>query len=75
MRAYRARHRAEVPAGVGGRRHRAQTVYECSGCDRRYLGEQRCEDCNLFCRSLGPGGECPRCGEPVAISELIGPPA
>lgn len=72
MRAHRARHRAEVPASARGRRPRATTVYECPTRDSRYLGEQRCEDCGIFCRSLGPGGECPRCGEPVAISELIG---
>lgn len=72
MRAHRARRRAEVPAGVLARRLRAETVYECPRCEARHLGEQRCPECNLFCRSLGPGGECPCCGEPVAISELIG---
>lgn len=72
MRAHRARHRAAVPVGVRDRRPRAETIYECPGCEARYLGEQRCAECNLFCRSLGPGGECPRCGEPIAISDLIG---
>jgi rRNA maturation endonuclease Nob1 len=34
---------------------------------------RRCEDCNLFTRRLGPGGECPHCGEPVLASELADP--
>jgi hypothetical protein len=48
------------------------TVYECPTCEARYLGEQRCEDCNTFARRLGPGGPCPCCDEPVAVSELLG---
>ncbi|MBY0309294.1 MAG: hypothetical protein K2Q09_11175 [Phycisphaerales bacterium] len=72
MAAHRVRHRAELRAGAPDRRPAAETVYECPECERRHLGEQRCADCNLFCRSLGPGGECPCCGEPVAISDLLG---
>jgi len=72
MRAHRARHRGEVPAGATAKRPKAETVYECPECEQRLLGEQRCEDCNRFCRSLGPGGECPCCSEPVVISDLIG---
>ena len=75
MAAHRARQRAEVPAGFLGPLPRAASVYECPRCEARYLGEQRCPECNLFCRSLGPGGECPCCGEPVAISDLMGSPA
>jgi hypothetical protein len=47
------------------------TVYECDSCGARYLGEQRCDDCNTFCRRLGPGGPCPHCDEPVAITDII----
>jgi len=36
----------------------------------RYLGEQRCESCGVFCRLVGPGGECPHCGELVAVEDL-----
>jgi predicted amidophosphoribosyltransferase len=50
---------------------RSDTVYECPSCGVRYLGEQRCPDCQLFCRRIGPGGNCPHCDEPVAISDLI----
>lgn len=50
---------------------RSATVYECPSCGTRYLGEQRCPDCRQFCRRVGPGGRCPHCDEPVAISDLI----
>lgn len=50
----------------------AQTVYACGACDQRFLGERRCDDCNRFCRRLGPGGECPHCEEPVLLAELLG---
>jgi hypothetical protein len=46
------------------------TVYECPSCDQRYLGTQRCDDCNTFCRRIGPGGPCPHCDEPVAHADL-----
>lgn len=46
-------------------------VYECSSCEARYLGEQRCADCNRFCRVVGLGGACPHCDEPVAVADLL----
>ena len=52
---------------------RSDTVYQCPNCDARYLGVQRCEDCNIFARRLGPGGQCPCCDEPIAISDLFNP--
>lgn len=68
MAAHRARKaRERVPE----RAPRSATVYECPECERRFLGEQRCAECNRFCRSLGPGGECPCCTEPVALADLI----
>jgi len=57
-----------VPPGVS----RAATVYECPACGTRLLGEQRCADCNVFCRRVGPGGPCPHCEEPVAVADLLG---
>lgn len=24
-----------------------------------------------LCRSLGPGGECPCCGDPISLAELV----
>ena len=70
--AWRRRHSspkelAPLPKGV----LRSDTVYECPSCGSRYLGEQRCPDCQLFCRRVGPGGRCPHCDEPVAVADLV----
>jgi len=46
------------------------TVYECPDCEIRYLDERRCPDCNLFCRRIDIGGNCPHCDEPVTIGDL-----
>ena len=46
------------------------TVYECPECETRYLGEQRCADCNTWCRRIGTGANCPHCDEPVTITDL-----
>jgi predicted RNA-binding Zn-ribbon protein involved in translation (DUF1610 family) len=48
----------------------AAAIYECPGCGERQT-TRRCQDCNLFTRRLGAGGECPHCGEPVLIDELL----
>ena len=50
----------------------ARTVYECPACEMRFLGEQRCPDCHVFCRRLGLGGSCPHCDEPVTLADLLG---
>lgn len=50
---------------------RIATVYECPSCGTRYLGEQRCPDCQQFCRRIGPGGRCPHCDEPVTLDDLL----
>jgi hypothetical protein len=47
------------------------TVYECPACETRFLGERRCAECNRFCRSLGLGGACPGCDEPIVLAELL----
>ncbi len=39
----------------------------------RYLDEQRCAECNLFCRRIGGGGPYPHCDEPVAAADLLDP--
>jgi hypothetical protein len=49
----------------------AHTVYECTTCDVRYLGEQRCPECNHFCRVVGLGGACQDCDQPVLLSDLL----
>jgi hypothetical protein len=73
--AYRRRQAAGAPAipppPPGG--VRVRSVYECTGCGERYLGQQRCDDCDRFCRRVGLGGECPHCGEAVAVGDLIDP--
>jgi len=74
--AHRRRHRAPDAPEVlppPSQPRRSHTVYECPSCDERSLGEQRCDDCNTFMRSLGLGGLSPCCGEPVTIEELLNP--
>ena len=70
--AWRRRHstRKALPPGPESD-PRPGIVYECPSCGARNLGQQRCPDCQLFCRRIGPGGYCPHCDEPVAISDLI----
>ena len=55
--AWRRRRAAPRPAQPA----KIDTVYECPQCQARYLGVQRCEDCNTWCRRLGAGGPCPHC--------------
>ena len=50
---------------------RPATIYECPSCGTRYLGDQRCPECQQFCRRIGPGGPCPHCAEPVALADLL----
>jgi predicted nucleic acid-binding Zn ribbon protein len=52
------------------RSRREHTVYECSDCEQRLLGQQWCPDCQRPARRLGPGAECPACGDPITISDL-----
>jgi hypothetical protein len=67
--AWRRRRAAPVEPVVA----KADTVYECDGCGERYIGQQRCEICNLWCRRVGPGGCCPHCDDAVALNDLIDP--
>lgn len=72
--AHRLRHRSDEPPEVSApppAPRRSRTVYECPSCDRRALGEQRCEDCGIFMRRVGFGGQCPCCDEAVTIDELL----
>ena len=80
QRAYRLRH-VDLTAGDRAartaelRRRRLlvpQTLYECPTCGERYLGEQRCSDCQRFCRRVGLGGACPHCDQPILVAELLG---
>jgi hypothetical protein len=49
----------------------AHTIYECTECDVRYLGERRCSECNHFCRVVGIGGACQDCEQPILLSDLL----
>jgi hypothetical protein len=68
--AWRRRHPAPIPVLPTGS-PRAATVYQCSACETRYLGEQWCPECQRPCRRVGPGGLCPHCDEPVAMADLL----
>ncbi len=68
--AWRQRHHPVAPATQPSPAPRSASVYQCPACDARYLGCQRCEECNQFCRRLGPGAPCPHCDEPVAVADL-----
>jgi len=71
--AYRRRHAAAdtTPGVPPSRSRREQTIYECPACETRYLGNQCCSECRVFCRRVGAGGLCPECGEPVAVADLL----
>lgn len=70
--AFRRRQQPSQPPLVLPRKPpKAVVVYQCPECEERYLGEQRCDTCQVFCRRLGPGGECPHCGEAVAVIDLL----
>jgi len=49
----------------------AHTVYECSACGERSVGERRCQDCHTFSRALGLGGRCAECDQPILLTELL----
>jgi hypothetical protein len=49
----------------------AHTVYECSQCGERLVGERRCSSCNVFCRARGLGGRCAECDHPILLAELL----
>ncbi|GAC1611222.1 MAG: hypothetical protein NVS3B26_22670 [Mycobacteriales bacterium] len=56
------------PARTTGERF--AVVYQRPDCEQRFLDEQRCPDCQLFCRRIDRGGNCPHCDELVAINDL-----
>lgn len=58
-----------APARRGRRKH---TVYACTQCEQRYLGQQWCDDCVRPCIRIGIGGLSANCDEPVVVDELLG---
>ena len=73
QRGFRLRQRPpdEVQLGMATRLPKTAIVYQCPECDARLLGQQRCDDCGVFMKRLGPGGACPHCEEAVAFADLI----
>ncbi len=72
QRAYRNRHgKPDDVVHDPARPRLASGVYQCPDCDTRYVGQQRCEDCNAFCTRIGAGGTCPHCEEAVTLDELL----
>jgi len=73
QRGFRRRQRPpdEIYLGLITRLPTTSIIYQCPECDARLLGQQRCDDCGVFARRLGPGGACPHCDEAVAIVDLI----
>lgn len=69
--AYRRRRSAPPPPPRRPPRH--LVVYQCPLREERFLGIQRCDQCNVWCRSLGAGGLCVHCDQPVAVSDLLDP--
>jgi len=72
--AWRARHTPPasepdivIPRDIS---RRVITVYYCSDCDTRTLGEQWCHDCHRPRTRLDAGGLCPHCDEPITISDI-----
>ena len=64
----------QPPPPPPARSSREHTVYQCGGCGQRLLGEQWCPDCQRPARRLGPGAECPSCGDPITITDLTEAP-
>ena len=50
----------------------AHTVYGSARCDERYLGVRRCSSGQVYCRALGPGGQCEDCDHIMLLTELLG---
>lgn len=69
--AWRERHPAPAAPLLPSKSPRVVTVYQCTVCEMRYLGEQWCPDCQRPCRRIGAGGLCPHCDEPVAMADLL----
>jgi hypothetical protein len=79
QRSFRLRH--VHPAAVDDQDLRAElrrrgalvthTLYECSQCGERSVGERRCAECNVFMRAAGLGGRCTACDQPILLAELL----
>jgi hypothetical protein len=55
------RRRRSAPSPPPRRLPQHLVVYQCP----------RCDQCNVWCRSLGAGGPCVHCDQPVAVSDFL----
>jgi hypothetical protein len=62
-----ARTPAELPPS---RSRKNDTICQRPVCGQRQLGQQRCDDCGIFTRRIGPGCPCPHYDELVAITDI-----
>jgi hypothetical protein len=77
--AYRLRRRESTAPNEPDLRHQLQrqrrltahTIYQCPQCQERFVGERRCPSCQLFSRSVGLGGRCPECDQPILLADLL----
>lgn len=71
--AHRRRTNSDIvaPAVPARRPRREHTIYECDECGERLAGQQWCPQCQRPCRRIDYGGNCPSCGEPITINDLI----
>ena len=67
------RRRTTTPPAPPPRQPKPDVIYQCPECETRFLGEQRCENCNTWARKVGPGGPCPSCDEPISVYDLLTP--
>jgi ribosomal protein L32 len=49
----------------------AHTLFECSACGERQLGQRRCHACGHFCRASGLAAACTACGEFLLLIDLF----
>ena len=49
----------------------AHTVYECSVCGDRFVGQRRFPQESVLCRALGLGGYCSDCDQPISVADLL----
>jgi len=73
QRGFRLRQRPpdEIQLGLATRLPKTAIIYQCPECEVRFIGQQRCDECGVFMRRLGPGEPCPHCEEAVAVADLI----
>ena len=49
----------------------AHTVYECSVCGERSVGERRCEECNVFTGPWVSAATALNVSEPILLADLL----